>query len=129
MKRILCRRTNIAVWKKLTALCLLALLVTSSGYAQQAAAKRPLTHNDYDSWRAIQGQSLSRDGKFVVYALVPQDGDGEVVVRSLATGAEWRHSRGAQVVNPPQRTPEAEPAAGPPGPPAFGGKPIFTADT
>jgi len=24
MKRMLCRRTNIAVWKKLTALCLLA---------------------------------------------------------------------------------------------------------
>ena len=50
MNRMLWRRaTRIAEWKKLTALCLLALLVSSSGYAQQAAAKRPLTHADYDS--------------------------------------------------------------------------------
>src|SRR2546426_4948545 len=95
-------RSNIAVCKKLTAFCLLALLVTSSGYAQQAAAKRPLTHNDYDSWRAIQGQLLSRDGKFVAYALVPQDGDGEVVVRNLASGVEWRALRRAAPANPPQ---------------------------
>jgi dipeptidyl aminopeptidase/acylaminoacyl peptidase len=119
------RSTRIAVWKKLTVLCSLALLV-STAFAQQAAKKRPLTHNDYDSWRAIQGQSLSRDGKFVAYALVPQDGDGEVVVRNLATGAEWRAPRGAAPVNPPQRSPEAEPALGPP---PFAGRPVFTADS
>jgi hypothetical protein len=113
------------MWKKVTALCALALLVSASAVAQQAATKRALTHNDYDSWRAIQGQSLSRDGKFVAYALVPQDGDGEVVVRNLTTGVEWRHARGAQPVNPPQRTPEAEPTFGPP---QFGGRPVFTAD-
>src|SRR6266404_2943097 len=131
MNRIMWR-TNIVVWKKLTALCLLALLVTSSGYAQQAAAKRPLTHNDYDSWRAIQGQSLSRDGKFVAYALVPQDGDGEVVVRNLTSGVEWRAPRGAAPVNPPQRTPEAEPGPGPGagfGQGPFAGRPFFTADS
>ncbi|MEK6406453.1 MAG: prolyl oligopeptidase family serine peptidase [Acidobacteriota bacterium] len=120
-------RTNrIDIRKYLTALFILALLISSSAVAQQSESKRPLTHNDYDGWRAIQGQSLSRDGKFVVYALVPQDGDGEVVVRNLATGAEWRHTRGAQPVNPPQRSPEAEPAAGPP---PFGGRPVFTADS
>ncbi|HTF37586.1 MAG TPA: hypothetical protein VK651_04690, partial [Blastocatellia bacterium] len=131
MNRILWR-TNRAVWKKLTALCLLALLITSSGYAQQAAAKRPLTHNDYDSWRAIQGQSLSRDGKFVAYALVPQDGDGEVVVRNLATGVEWRAPRGAAPVNPPQRSTEAEPGPGPGpgfGQGPFAGRPFFTGDS
>lgn len=133
MNRILWRRANrIGVWKKLTALCLLALLVSSSGFAQQAAAKRPLTHSDYDSWRAIQGQSLSRDGKFVAYALVPQDGDGEAVVRNLASGVEWRHSRGAAPVNPPQRSPEAEPGPGPGpgfGQGPFAGRPFFTADS
>ncbi|MEK6320626.1 MAG: prolyl oligopeptidase family serine peptidase [Acidobacteriota bacterium] len=127
MNRLLRRRPNrIMIRKHLAALFVLALLVSTSAHAQQVATKRPLTHSDYDSWRAIQGQSLSRDGKFVVYALVPQDGDGEVVVRNLATGTEWRHTRGAQLVNPPQRTPEAEPAAGPP---AFGGRPVFTADS
>jgi dipeptidyl aminopeptidase/acylaminoacyl peptidase len=121
---------RIVIRKTLTVLFVFALLISASVHAQQPSTKRPLSHSDYDSWRAIQGQSLSRDGKFVVYALVPQDGDGEVVVRNLATGTEWRHSRGAQVVNPPQRTPEAEPSAGPPGgPAAFGGRPVFTADT
>jgi hypothetical protein len=131
MNRMLWRLANrIAIWKKLTALCLLALLVSSSGFAQQAAAKRPLTHSDYDSWRAIQGQSLSRDGKFVAYALVPQDGDGEVVVRNLTSGVQWRAPRGAAPVNPPQRSPEAEPGPGAGfGQGPFAGRPFFTADS
>src|SRR5215211_4228996 len=32
---------------------------------QQKTAKRALTHQDYDSWRSIQGQTLSRNGKFI----------------------------------------------------------------
>src|SRR5262249_25103425 len=40
-------------------------------------------------------------GKFVAYALVPQDGDGEVVVRNLATGKEWRYGRGLRPPTPP----------------------------
>ncbi len=113
-------------WKRSIALSVVALLISTSAFAQQAATKRPLIHNDYDSWRAIQGQSLSRDGKFVAYALVPQDGDGEVVARNLATGVEWRAPRGAQPVNPPQRSSEAEPTFGPP---PFAGRPVFTADS
>jgi dipeptidyl aminopeptidase/acylaminoacyl peptidase len=129
MNRIRWRRAaRIEIWRKITTLGLLALLVSSSALAQQP--KRPLNHADYDSWRAIQGQSLSRDGKFVAYALVPQDGDGEVVVRNLATGVEWRHSRGAAPVNPPQRSPEAQPGPGPGfGQGPFAGRPIFTADS
>src|SRR5258706_16322612 len=123
MKNFLFQRSNgVAVWKKLFILCTVALLV-SSAFAQQASStKRPLTHSDYDSWRAIQGQSLSRDGKFVAYALVPQDGDGEVVVRNLASGVEWRAPRGAAPVNPPQRSAEAEPGPGPR--PGFGQGPF-----
>src|SRR5262245_4085565 len=67
----------------------------------QVTAKRPLTHQDYDGWRSIQGQTISRDGKFIAYALVPQDGDGEVVVRNLATGVEWRYGRGWRPPTPP----------------------------
>jgi len=72
--------------------------------AQQATApaKRPLTHQDYDSWRSILAQQVSRDGKFVAYAYVPQDGDGEIVVRNITTGMDFRAPRGYRPpVSPP----------------------------
>jgi dipeptidyl aminopeptidase/acylaminoacyl peptidase len=93
--------------------CALGLIFANSGLetkAQQAssiqargqaAAKRALTHQDYDGWRSIQGQTISRDGKFIAYALTPQDGDGEIVIRNLATGVEWRYGRGWRPPTPP----------------------------
>jgi len=84
--------------------CTLALLATMA-LAQQAGpapgAKRALTHQDYDSWRSIVAQQVSRDGKFVAYAYVPQDGDGEIVVRNIATGVDWRAPRGYRPPVPP----------------------------
>lgn len=73
--------------------------------------KRPLTHDDYDSWRSIQDQQLSPDGKFLAYALFPQEGDGELVARDLATGKEWRHNIGARppAVPPDFSNPDARP--------------------
>lgn len=74
----------------------LGLCVGASGLAsaQTAGAKKPLTYAAYDSWRSIQGQQLSRDGKWVAYSLVPQEGDGELVVRSVEGETEHRHPRG-----------------------------------
>lgn len=92
--------------------CTLALLATMA-LAQQAApapgAKRALTHQDYDSWRSIVAQQVSRDGKFVAYAYVPQDGDGEIIVRNIATGVDWRAPRGYRPPVPPpdESTPNA----------------------
>lgn len=123
---------HIKTFKTVTALCLLLVLACTSGVAGQSATKRPLTQSDYDGWRTIQGQSLSSDGKYLAYALVPQDGDGEVVVRNLGSGIEWRAPRGAAPVNPPPRSPEAEPGLGPGegfGPGPFIGRPFFTADS
>ncbi len=57
-------------------------------------AKRPLTHADYDSWKSVQQPALSRDGRYLAYALLPADADGEFVVRNLATGGEHRVVRG-----------------------------------
>lgn len=98
--------------------------------AKPASGKRALTQQDFDAWRSIQGQSLSRDGKFVAYALVPQDGDGEIVVRNLATGTEWRHGRGWRPPTPPADNSEAGPGPGA----AFAAqagavRPRFTADS
>ena len=97
--------------------------------AQSAMAKRPLTHQDYDAWRSIQGTTLSRDGKFLAYAALPQDGDGEIIVRNLASGTEWRHPRGWRPPTPPPST-----EGGEPNPQAFAqaaavARPRFTADS
>ena len=51
-------------------LCAIALSATML-VAQQPApapAKRPITHQDYDSWRSILASQVSRDGKFVAGA-------------------------------------------------------------
>ena len=86
-------------------ICILALLATSfmPAFAQQPAvsAKRALTHQDYDSWRSIQSPQISRNGKFIAYAFMAQDGDSEIVVRNLATGSEWRAPRGYRPPAPP----------------------------
>jgi len=87
--------------------CTFALLATTVLAQQTAApaAKRPLTHQDYDSWRSIVAQQVSRDGKFVAYAYVPQDGDGEIVARNIATGVDWRAPRGHRPPLPPPDDP------------------------
>lgn len=103
--------------------------VAAQPAALQATAKRALTHQDYDSWRSIQGTQLSRDGRFLAYAALPQDGDGEMIVRNLATGAEWRHPRGWRPPTPPPDT--ADPTAAQTAFAAAGrmARPFFTADS
>ena len=69
--------------------------------APLAADKRPLTENDFDSWRHIQNQTLSNDGHYLAYALFPQQGDGELVVRDLRSGVEIRQPIGELPPPPP----------------------------
>ena len=45
-----------------------------------AAAKRPLTYDVVDSWRAIQGTTLTRDGQWLAYSS-NESGNWEVYVR------------------------------------------------
>jgi dipeptidyl aminopeptidase/acylaminoacyl peptidase len=72
-------------------LCLAAMPALAQS---QSAAKKPITHDVYDTWKSIQGTKLSSDGVWLTYALTPQDGDGELVVRNLKTNAEIRVPRG-----------------------------------
>ena len=76
---------------RVSAWLLAAAVLVPASFAQ---GKRPLNHGDYDSWRSIVGQRLSGDGKFLVYGLFPQEGDGEVVIRNLVTGKEQREPAG-----------------------------------
>jgi dipeptidyl aminopeptidase/acylaminoacyl peptidase len=83
----------ITTFRRSIAFLVAVLLLVSALLAQ---TKRPLRHTDYDSWRNIQSQKLLPDGNFLAYGLFPQEGDGEVVVRNLKTGAEWREAAGAR---------------------------------
>ena len=118
------KRTN--RWlKPLTGLSLCALLVGSVGVLAADSVKRPLTHADYDAWKTISSQTLSKDGRYLAYFVMPEEGDGELIVRNLATGKEWRHARGGRGgagAGAPAAGAEAPAAA------ARGGRPFFTAD-
>src|ERR1700736_6904072 len=85
------RRRSLTLLATLAAVSFFGLWLSREAPAQPAANKRPLTHNDYDSWRSIQGPQLSPDGQFVAYTLMPQNGDGELVARQLESGKEYRH--------------------------------------
>ena len=67
-----------------------AMLALPTPSAAQEGGKVPLTHDVYDSWKSIFGQTLSDDGNWLLYAEVPQDGNAELVVRSLTGDAEYR---------------------------------------
>lgn len=89
-------------------LAFVAVLATA---ATAIAAKRPLTHADYDSWRSIGATSVSRDGRWLAYGYHPQDGDGEVIVRDLRSGREFKHGVGTLPPPPlPDPTSETPPA-------------------
>jgi dipeptidyl aminopeptidase/acylaminoacyl peptidase len=78
---------------------------------EKQPSKRSLTHRDYDSWRSLTGSQISRNGEYVAYSLIPQDGDGELVIRKLSSGEEWRHPRGWRAPSPLPDDPEAAQAA------------------
>ena len=47
--------------------------------------KKPLDHTVYDNWKSIGERMISNDGQFVVYAVNPQEGDGELVIQNPTT--------------------------------------------
>jgi dipeptidyl aminopeptidase/acylaminoacyl peptidase len=58
------------------------------------AQKKVLTQADWDKWKSINSPVLSSDGKWAAYTLIPQVGDGELVIRSTTSGTEYRVPRG-----------------------------------
>ncbi len=72
----------------------LVLSIFAGPLAAQTTPKRALTQADWDTWRSINGASLSNDGRWAVYTLVPQVGDGELVIRATQGTTEYRVPRG-----------------------------------
>jgi hypothetical protein len=76
------------------AAALLALQWSLTAQGPSAPAKRPLSYDVVDYWKSIQGTRLSDDGQWLAYATSAQSEDGEVVVRNLRSGQEFKHARG-----------------------------------
>ena len=51
----------------------------------QTNPKKPLSHDVYDGWKRVSGESISNDGKWVVYSAEPQEGDAHLVVYNIET--------------------------------------------
>src|SRR3954451_15734420 len=82
---------------------LLALQWSLTAQSPATATKRPLTYDVVDYWKSIQGTRLSDDGQWLAYATTAPSEDGEVVVRNLRTGQEFKQPPGTA----PQFTPDA----------------------
>jgi dienelactone hydrolase len=52
------------------------------------AQKKPLDHSVYDGWQSIGERAISNNGKYVVYAVTPQEGDGTLVLQ--AADNSWK---------------------------------------
>jgi hypothetical protein len=65
--------------RKTASLAILLLSIVLFARAQ----KKPLGPGVYDGWQSIGERMLSADGKYLVYTVVPQEGDGELVIRSV----------------------------------------------
>ncbi len=80
-------RVSRAIMLRLSVVCVAAPLAAQ-------APKKALTQADWDKWKSIQAPALSNDGKWAVYTLAPQVGDGELVIRSTSGSTEYHVPRG-----------------------------------
>jgi len=88
------KRTGLSYARILALAAVVLSLAAGAGTA--AGQKKPLSYDAYDGWMSIRSTQLTRDGQWLAYALVPGEGDGELVVRDLRTDREFRSPRGNQ---------------------------------
>src|SRR4051812_15738196 len=80
-----------------------ALVIAFTLPVMAHAQKKVLTQADWDKWKSINAPTLSNDGKWAVYTLIPQVGDGELVIRSTCGSTEYHVPRG--FIGRPNNTP------------------------
>jgi dipeptidyl aminopeptidase/acylaminoacyl peptidase len=73
---------------------LLPLLFLFAYTTATAQNKKPLTHSVYDGWKSVGERAISNDGKYAVYAINPQEGDGMLIIHDLQTGKKQETERG-----------------------------------
>lgn len=72
------------------AISVFALIVS----APLCADQKPLSLPDVLAWKRLQTPVISNDGKWFAYKLVPNDGNSQVVLKNIETGAEQRFDIG-----------------------------------
>ncbi|MGI4833005.1 MAG: prolyl oligopeptidase family serine peptidase [Janthinobacterium lividum] len=80
--------------KYLLLLAGLASLPASLPALGQQAPKKPLDHTVYDQWQSVANQRLSPDGRYVLYQVKPQQGDGVLYVKTAGGQLLRQVSRG-----------------------------------
>ncbi len=73
---------------------LLLLVVSVCVFGQ----KKVLDHTVYDGWQSIREVTYQPQGKFIVYAITPQEGDAQLIIKNLTANSEISINRGAQPV-------------------------------
>ncbi len=63
-----------------------------------AQTKKPLDHAVYDGWKSVGERLVSNDGAYTVYAINPQEGDGELIIQQLSTQRKKIIPRGYNAV-------------------------------
>ncbi|WP_276486138.1 alpha/beta hydrolase family protein [Paraflavitalea pollutisoli] len=58
------------------------------------AQKKPLDHTVYDGWQSIGERAISNNGKYVAYAITPQEGDGTLVIQAADNSWKKEIARG-----------------------------------
>ena len=74
--------------------CISLLSLLCSTALGQDTPKKALTHDVYDSWNKISGETISNNGKRVMYSLEPQEGDSRLVIYNSTTGSGDTIQRG-----------------------------------
>jgi dienelactone hydrolase len=74
----------------LTITILIAVAQLSAG----GNSKKRLSHDVYDSWIRVTGESIANDGAHVMYTLEPQEGDARLIVMPRTGGGADTIARG-----------------------------------
>lgn len=61
----------------------------------QSAAPKPIALEDYAKFKRIGGAAISTDGRWMLYTVTPNDGDGTLTVKSLDSDKVYDVPRGA----------------------------------
>jgi dipeptidyl aminopeptidase/acylaminoacyl peptidase len=79
---------------------ILFVTISTKSYSQDSE-KIPLTHDIYNSWKKLENQRISNDGKWISYEINPQKGDGKLIIYYIETGNTDTIQRGYESVFSP----------------------------